>query len=58
MSTKYPMILTELVTSLVGGGVSRVRVYECRNCGATLFRATDACPYCGPTEVVTFEVAE
>lgn len=52
------MILTELVTALVGGGEPRVRVYECRNCGATLLRDTDACPYCGPTEVATFELDE
>jgi rubrerythrin len=48
------MILTELVTSLVGRGGPRL--YECRHCGATLLKRTDPCPYCGPTEVVAFDL--
>lgn len=50
------MGLTDLVTSFVGGEVTRV--YECRNCGATLRNGMDACPYCGPTDVVAFDVGE
>ncbi len=50
------MILTELVTSLVSRG--SLRVYECRHCGSTLLKRTDSCPYCGPTEVVAFELEE
>ncbi|WP_276248400.1 hypothetical protein [Haladaptatus sp. YSMS36] len=30
-------------------------VYECRHCGMTLDHGDSRCPYCGPTEVVTFE---
>jgi rubrerythrin len=52
------MELTELVTALVGGGEPRTRVYECRHCGATLVRESDECPYCGPTEVATFELGK
>jgi rubrerythrin len=48
------MSLTELVTSLVGRGGPRV--YECRHCGATLLGPTAVCPYCGPTDVVTFDI--
>ncbi len=31
-------------------------VYECRYCGTTLDSQTDSCPYCGPTEVVEYEL--
>lgn len=33
-----------------------VVIYECRRCGTTLDYETDTCPYCGPTDVVRFEI--
>jgi rubrerythrin len=31
-------------------------VYECRTCGTTLESAEETCPYCGPTDVVEFDL--
>ncbi len=31
-------------------------VYECRHCGTTIDSKTDPCPYCGPTEIVEYEL--
>lgn len=50
------MTLSELVTVLMGR--DERRVHECRSCGATLVRAEDPCPYCGPTETATFECSD
>ncbi len=32
-------------------------VYECRNCGTTIRSPGQECPYCGPTDVVTYELS-
>jgi len=33
------------------------RVCECRHCGTTVSDETAACPYCGPVEIVTYDVS-
>lgn len=33
-------------------------VYECRSCGATLDAGESVCPYCGPTDVVEYDLRE
>jgi rubrerythrin len=50
------MVLDELATVVVGRG-ERV-VHECRRCGATLESPDDHCPYCGRTDVATFDLSE
>jgi ribosomal protein L37E len=48
------MKLSGLAATVVGKG-SRA-VHECRRCGSTLRSTEDACSYCGPTDVVTYEL--
>lgn len=31
-------------------------IYECRSCGTTVGGQDAACPYCGPTDVVCYDV--
>ena len=33
-------------------------VYECRTCGTTVDSAAGVCPYCGPTDVVEFDLRD
>ena len=40
--------------AVIGGKVREV--YECRECGTTLASREESCPYCGPTDVVRFEL--
>ncbi|WP_255151631.1 zinc-ribbon domain-containing protein [Halorarius halobius] len=42
------------VTSMFATGPRYV--YECRDCGATLEAGATVCPYCGPTDVVEFDL--
>lgn len=47
-----------VIGAVVGGGRGAAgAVYECRRCGTTLAADEECCPYCGPTDVVTFELA-
>lgn len=48
------MDVTGLAATVFGGG-TRV-IYECRRCGTNLGSAAAACQYCGPTDVVRFEL--
>jgi rubrerythrin len=40
--------------ALTRGGLREI--YECRSCGTTLASREASCPYCGPTDVVRFEL--
>jgi rubrerythrin len=46
-----------VIGAVVGAGRGAAGpVYECRRCGTTLTAGEERCPYCGPTDVVTFEL--
>jgi len=32
-------------------------VYECRRCGTTVDAHDEECPYCGPTDIVEYEIS-
>jgi len=32
-------------------------VSECRHCGTTVSDETASCPYCGPAEIVTYDIS-
>jgi rubrerythrin len=49
------MGLIDWAAAMIGGGVREI--YECRSCGTTLASCEESCPYCGPTDVVRFELA-
>jgi rubrerythrin len=48
------MGFTDWALARIRDGVSEV--YECRSCGTTLASREESCPYCGPTDVVRFEL--
>jgi len=41
---------------LLGCRPESPRVYECRRCGTTLDTDGADCPYCGPTDVATYDI--
>ena len=43
-------------TVLTINGRGRTIVVECRRCGTSLDSTDEDCPYCGPTNVVTYEI--
>ena len=49
------MGLGDRFRALLGDGSHEV--YECRACGTTLAPGEECCPYCGPTDVVRFDLA-
>jgi len=51
-SMSVPQLLHRLFTRQT----ESTTVYECRYCGTTIDSQTDSCPYCGPTEVVEYEL--
>ncbi|WP_267905104.1 hypothetical protein [Halorussus halophilus] len=41
----------------MSGGTSNTEfVYECRRCGTTVDAQSEECPYCGPADIVEYEI--
>jgi rubrerythrin len=51
------MSVPQFLHRLLAGQSESTTVYECRYCRTTIDSQTDSCPYCGPTEVVEYELA-
>ncbi len=56
METDPSMSVPQLLHRLFTRQNESTTVYECRHCGTTIDSQTDPCPYCGPTEVVEYEL--
>jgi rubrerythrin len=50
------MAITDFVPALTADDEGPV--HECRDCGTTLSDPDESCPYCGPTDVVTFDCSD
>lgn len=48
-------LLRKLNTAVEGESAVTV-IHECRRCGTTVDRAASTCPYCGPTDIVTYYI--
>lgn len=45
-----------LKTVVASGHDESTVIRECKRCGTTLEVENETCPYCGPTEVVRYEI--
>jgi len=51
------MTVSFLRRTLFGSTQDPSFVYECRRCGATVDGYDEECPYCGPTDIVEYEIS-
>jgi len=51
-----PMTVPQLLHRLFTRQDEPTTIYECRHCGTTVDSQTDSCPYCGPTEIIEYEL--
>ena len=49
--------MNALLRLLLGMHEQATTVYECRQCGTTVETEADACPYCGLTDIVEYELS-
>lgn len=50
------VVMRNVLRALLGGRDRRIVVYECRRCGTTVDAEEDPCPYCGPTDIMVYEI--
>ena len=41
---------------LLGQPQRITHIYECRQCGTSVEKGAETCPYCGPTDVVEYKI--